>query len=580
MLGDTRGGFVAAYRVVAALSAFVSCASAAGQAGSAGELRALAEIYAQPTPSDEPFLSPDGSEVAFVMHGDDGASTLLIHDVASRERRVALQHSADPRLEWCQWKSATRLLCATTHERNRDWTELLVVELDTGASHEVGPFKTLRHVLPHDPAHVIVEDRGSGIGTLELESGKFRGTNGLRGLAITDGNGAMRITPGNQGWLVQPSTDKSFLGWVLLHRYEHSGTDWFEPAAFDERTNEAYYVDMRDGFATLFAKDVDGDRVERVVAGRAGAHATGVDMIGKDPRVGSALLMEGRISYVPVDARVAAVQAAVQRSLAAPLIAVTDEDWSQRYYLVFAGPALGVGTWYRFDSTEQRLDEIRATHPNVAAYRVAPRTKVDLGLIGGHAATAYLSLPAQAARPPPVVVMPGGFNQTADFHAPFLNASGYAVLEIPLPPLAKSSLAFDLARTRSELDAGLDWLVRAGNIDATRVCVLGWDHGAYVALAGAGANADRFRCAVGIDAVVDSPGFRVPSLVELAPSITMPVLLINPRFDRGAERLRKELAEQGTEVELVGYDDYVYGSSESIVDALMRAHDFLSAHLR
>ncbi len=51
-------------------------------------------------------------------------------------------------------------------------------------------------------------------------------------------------------------------------------------------------------------------------------------------------------------------------------------------------------------------------------------------------------------------------------------------------------------RMQDDLDDGVDWLAKSGQIDAKRVCIVGFSYGGYAAMWGAIRTPERYRCAV------------------------------------------------------------------------------------
>jgi dipeptidyl aminopeptidase/acylaminoacyl peptidase len=60
-------------------------------------------------------------------------------------------------------------------------------------------------------------------------------------------------------------------------------------------------------------------------------------------------------------------------------------------------------------------------------------------------------------------------------------------------------------KMQDDLDDGVDWLVRTGQVDAKRVCIVGASYGGYAALWGAIRNPERYRCAASFAGVSDLP---------------------------------------------------------------------------
>ena len=115
----------------------------------------------------------------------------------------------------------------------------------------------------------------------------------------------------------------------------------------------------------------------------------------------------------------------------------------------------------------------------------------------------------------PLIVYPHGGPTARDFYdfdfiAQFMATRGYAVLQ----PQFRGSSGFGKAhedagkgewggKMQTDLQDGIAALAASGEIDATRVCVVGASFGGYSALAGAALYPDVYRCAVAIAPVAD-----------------------------------------------------------------------------
>jgi dipeptidyl aminopeptidase/acylaminoacyl peptidase len=117
----------------------------------------------------------------------------------------------------------------------------------------------------------------------------------------------------------------------------------------------------------------------------------------------------------------------------------------------------------------------------------------------------------------PLIVLPHGgpfVRDHWDYDATvqFLADRGYAVLQ----PQFRGSTGYGKGfvargygewgrKMQDDLDDGVDWLVRSGQVDPKRVCILGSSYGGYAAMWGAVRNPERYRCAASMAGVADVP---------------------------------------------------------------------------
>jgi hypothetical protein len=302
--------------------------------------------------------------------------------------------------------------------------------------------------------------------------------------------------------------------------------------------------------------------------------------VGKQENLGWVAIFDGQVRYEPLVARVASVRDEIQRAYSFDAAEIHEEDANGRYYLAFAG-ARDVGTYYRYDAVERRLDEIGDTHASLAERRTARGTRAQFQTADARTAAALVTLPGDAAGPLPLVVIPSSTNaERSNLVVPFLVASGYAVAELPMPPFATGrALSANWQVTVADIEAVVRELVRAGTADASRVCAVGADFGAYLALMSVSRNDDVIPCVAGIDTEVQ-PDDSAISLRKRSSAISASVLLFHRDSDRGARRLHGALEDYGMSVESVEYDDDRFDTAPYRIDLLARLGRFLEENLR
>jgi hypothetical protein len=541
-------------------------------------------------------LSPDGTTAALVSWDLNGSgSQLVLHHFTTGERRVALRHE-DRRLESCAWKTNEQLLCSAAS--NRGPSELFVVRIDGSTPRKIGWAGRLLNLLPDDAERVTVERAGK-LGHLELATGKFRsyGDSSTRRevgelyrsrsdlgtpYGVIDGTGTLRVRPGLTGWLALPDPSGP---WVIVHPYEYSGFDLFQPVAFDGRSDELLYIDSHEGRTALFGLHMElvgrsrAQRTQRLVLAPAFAYVFDIETLGKYPRPANAVVFDGQLRFEPVDSLVERVHDTVQRAFPDDIVNVFDEDWSRRHYLVRVTDRAGVGRYQRFDSMEQQLDDLGPTRQGALTKMSLPRTRLEFVSAGGRKAVAYLTAPPHIASPRPIVLLPAGATTLTDRLVPLLTTSGYAVLELPLPPALTAAVGIDLQATVDDIGPAIEALAETHSADTTRVCAVGIEYGAYVALVHAAQDRSLLRCVVGIETVVNPEWREATSLLFEAPPMSASVLLLTGLAAGGVPRLNKSLVSAGVDVELVEYARTNYSAPKLHEAVENKLREFLEIHL-
>ncbi|HRP11772.1 MAG TPA: S9 family peptidase [Terricaulis sp.] len=193
--------------------------------------------------------------------------------------------------------------------------------------------------------------------------------------------------------------------------------------------------------------------------------------------------------------------------------------WSQdRSRLVVSAEINGAGGYYLYEPAGDAMRPIAEAYPELrSTAAIGTRQSITYRARDGQRIPAYLTLPGDGAeRNLPLVLLVHGGPHARDTHAfdwwaSFLASRGYAVLQ----PNYRGSTGyghawFDAGRggwgegvMQTDVEDGMDALVRAGIADGSRVCIIGASYGGYAALAGATITPDRYRCAAAIAGVSD-----------------------------------------------------------------------------
>lgn len=218
--------------------------------------------------------------------------------------------------------------------------------------------------------------------------------------------------------------------------------------------------------------------------------------------------------------------------------------WSQdrtRFLARVAGP-MNPAVWYLYDRAKKELSPIGEEYPELKGVQMGTTRWVTYKARDGLEIPAYLTLPpgAKSGAKLPLIVYPHGGPNVRDtfdfdFIAQFMATRGYAVLQ----PQFRGSWGFGKAhepagkgewggKMQTDLQDGVATLVASGDIDPTRVCIVGASFGGYSALAGAALYPDAYTCAVAIAPVADL-GLLVTDEIR------------DGRSDAGIDELRKDL---------------------------------------
>jgi dipeptidyl aminopeptidase/acylaminoacyl peptidase len=595
----------------------------------------LAEAFGTPPLIRGLRLSPDGTKISFLQSRPDGGLLVRVFDTSSQNAATAFASGPNGYdITACQWANDERLLCSLRVRQMLDtraisWERLAAVNADGSKplllltrERAVGNIRLEDHLidwLRDDPQHVLLGVRISssavpysqeiprrqyvpwyaGAATMRLNiydnDRRIEPQHGSALSWVTDGRGTPRLGQTLRGrrrtWWLQNESGRSTLREADLGQQPDS----FSPVSFDGDTNEVLYFDRHDGRMALFALNPQDDRAGRLVYSRADTDLTGVYRVGKHDRVVAAAYVDDRPRLHFFDPKTERIRGMLSADFPGMTVAVIDEDWSERNYLVFAYADRDPGTYYLFDSANLVLTLFGRAYPALSEPGLAATQAVSYAAADGHELTSHLTLPSGGLARAAVVLPRGGPPSRGywefDLVAQYLAAKGYAVLR-------SSYRGSSGPQAISDLSSGARYLVESGIVGPGRICLVGWSDGGYPALLSAREQPESYRCVVGISAVVDPPAALKDAtdsasdtpdggpLADRAAEIALPTLLFHARGDantasKRVERLVEAMRKAYRDVTLIQYEhaESDIGPARYRTDMLTRLGTFLGDHL-
>lgn len=197
-------------------------------------------------------------------------------------------------------------------------------------------------------------------------------------------------------------------------------------------------------------------------------------------------------------------------------------SWSQdrSRFILFGETSGDAGAYYLFEPLAPQANSVRRilrNYPDLSGpEHLGRRQAITYPARDGTRIPAYLTLPPQGdANLPLVLLVHGGPHARDTFGfdpwASFLASRGYAVLQPNFRGSTGYGFAwFDAGRgnwgdgvMQTDVEDGVEALIRSGVADPNRVCIVGASYGGYAAMAGATLTPDRYRCAIAIAGVSD-----------------------------------------------------------------------------
>jgi dipeptidyl aminopeptidase/acylaminoacyl peptidase len=525
-------------RIVAALGLVMwATAGSADLDPAARPAMPTAETFAEIPFLSDPVLSPDGKSIAAQMISS-GKTRVAVFDVDEANRTTHVFDVGDTAISDIAWAGSHRVL----------------LTIGTTTSLFGIPFPTSRlYAVDVQTNAVRMLDRKS--------AGLFAGN-----ILYTDPDGAWLLVASQDDMFASPSVKRIDLATgatTTVEKARRDLWDWYADGTGVVRAGIAYDGDRwkiwyrqqaGDPLVAIKGKHAQSDDpgavdslrflsadnsgliVTNARTGRFAAYrydfatATIGDPVYENPDVDISSVLIDPISGVVsgigyenerrrvmwIDSKMRALQARIEKALPGAEDDVVGQSSDGNRLLIWSGGAADPGSYYVFDQAAGRFNAIVQPYEKLAQVALAPVKAVHYATRDGLVIPAYLTLPLhRPAHGLPLIVMPHGGPFARDHwdydpFVQFLASRGYAVLQ----PQFRGSTGYGRAfveqgygqwgrKMQDDLDDGMDWLVKSGQVDAGRVCIMGASYGGYAALWGAIRNPERYRCAISLAGVTD-----------------------------------------------------------------------------
>lgn len=485
----------------------------------------------------DPRLSPNGRRIA-ALSTKDGKTILAVLDAdrPSQAPRVISIGVGD--LAAIRWAGDQRLLLTIKALEKLPWgfglpfLRLIAVDVDTGFSRVVD--KKSRgvyagDVLYADPtgawALVASQDDVSvypSVKRVDLATGDATLVEKARNKVwdwYADDSGVVRAGVAYEGrrWTIwyRDRPDEKLRKMRGKFAKDDSAVDRL---IFGRDSNSWILTNERTGRFGVYKYDLETGAVGDAVFEHAEVDVDDVTYNSLTGKITAVDYQDDRARTVWFDPELEALQNKLDRALPHNVNSAVDWSKDEKRVLVWSGGASDPGRFYLLDRTTSKMHAVVDPYPAIDPAQLAPMKAVRYRARDGLGIPAYLTLPrGREARNLPLIVLPHGgpFRRDSWDYDPlvqFLASRGYAVLQ----PQFRGSTGYGKSfaekgygewgkKMQDDLDDGVEWLARAGQIDPKRVCIVGASYGGYAALWGAIRSPERYRCAASWAGVSDLP---------------------------------------------------------------------------
>ncbi len=190
-------------------------------------------------------------------------------------------------------------------------------------------------------------------------------------------------------------------------------------------------------------------------------------------------------------------------------------DNGSRLLIYVYGPRLS-GEYHLYDFAERRAELLFQENPDLPYNNLGPVSVLTIPARDGTPLRAYLTHPpGQETGPAPLVVMPHGGPESFDYYThesevQFLATRGYRVLQVNFRGSSNQGRSWARAGygewgglMQDDVTDAVRHIFDQGLATPERTCIVGASYGGYVALYGAMATPELYRCAVSRAGVSD-----------------------------------------------------------------------------
>lgn len=464
-------------------------------------------------------LSPSGEHIASIQNTAAGKTYLVVTTYDGKEARRLLE-SDNKRysIRWFDWVNDERLVVGVGADdgwSNLRWTETRLFAIDRDGSNLktdlIAPSRDhnsfARGYLPQLQDRVIGQIPGDNrsvlialdldhhtypdVYKLDVYTGRWelieRSTYGIR-YWMADRQGVVRLGTAVDGTiihiLVKPVGQDR---WQTLRKYDALSEPDITPLGFDEDPNILFVAQRLDGRTAVYSIDISEPHVPPTLrASHARYDIEGgliysswlKQVVGIRSR-----LDESSSMYWNPKAK--ALQTRVDLALPGRINDIQDSSRNGRRHIVVSSHTTQPPQWYLYDEDLNRLILMVDAYPKLVPNELVKPMPVTLTARDGTVLHGYVTRPAQARQPGPLIVLPHGGPASRDvldfdYWTQFLASRGWAVLRVNFRRSSGYGWEFLQAgfkrwglEMQDDLTDASQYAIEQGIADPERICIVG-----------------------------------------------------------------------------------------------------------
>lgn len=497
-------------------------------------------------------LSPSGERIASIQNIAGGKTYLVVTTYDGKDvRRLLENDNKRYSIRWFDWVNDERLVVSVGADdgwRDLRWTETRLFAINRDGSNLktdlINPrrenFFSWEHVpqlqdrvigkIPGDNRSVLIAldldyRTYPDVYKLDVYTGRRelieRSTYGIRRW-MADRQGVVRLGTAVEGTIVQilvkpVGQDR----WQTLRKYDALREPDMTPLGFDEDPNILFVAQPLDGRTAVSSIDLSDPLVPPTLRASHAMYDIEGGLIysswlNQVVGVRSRLDESASIYWNP---KAKELQTRVDLALPGRINEIQGSSRNGRRHIVVSSSATQPPQWYLYDEDLNRLILMVDGYPKLVPNELVKPMPVTLKARDGTVLHGYVTRPAHARQPGPLILLPHGGPASRDaldfdYWTQFLASRGWVVLKVNFRGSSGYGGNFLQAgfkrwglEMQDDLTDAAQYAIDQGIADPERICIVGGSYGGYAALMGVVKTPDFYRCALSFAGVSDLIAF-------------------------------------------------------------------------
>ncbi|KAF0186806.1 MAG: peptidase S9 prolyl oligopeptidase [Hyphomonadaceae bacterium] len=310
--------------------------------------------------------------------------------------------------------------------------------------------------------------------------------------------------------------------WSLIATQLPAQRREFEMIALNEEATKAYVLAQPNGEdrRAIWLFDLRTQAFEQKIAENEKYDLTGAYVTGRPRAYRGFYYYDNALRHHFADSEDQAGADEIQRVLGENRSwTIFDSANDGNIWLIFASGPRDAGSYWRYNFESKALTFVTNARYDLPADKLAAMQPIKWNASDGLELTGYLTMPNSIKAKMPLIVMPHGGPESRDIlefnpWVQFFAARGFMVFQ----PNFRGSDGFGRQfresgrlqwgrRMRTDIEEGVENLIRQGNIDTSQIMIIGASYGGYATLNAVTQSDSRYACAISVSGLSDLASF-------------------------------------------------------------------------